>query len=63
MPYATSFAFRRREIGVELLKKNRVWLLLATIKPAKNQVILSNGAAAMTGNSRVIEESEGYPRV
>ena len=36
---------------------------LATIKPAKNQVILSNGAAAMTGNSWVIEESEGYPRV
>jgi len=36
---------------------------LATIKPAKNQVILNNGGAAMTGNSRVIEESEGYPRV
>ena len=36
---------------------------LATMKPAKNQVILSNGAAAMTGNSRVIEVNEEYPRV
>jgi len=36
---------------------------LATSKAAKNQVISSTGAATMTGNSRVIEESEEYPRV
>lgn len=33
------------------------------MKPAKNQVILSNGAVALTGNSRVIEVNEEYPQV
>ena len=36
---------------------------LATMKPAKNQVILSNGVVVMTGNSRVIEANEEHPRV
>jgi hypothetical protein len=36
---------------------------LATRKALRNQVIFSNVAAGMSGNSRVIEKSEEYPRV